>query len=251
MPMMNRLYTLSLACLTIAIGYLFVRSATAQTPRRPYTITRQEVSLDKTGRPWNVGIQIYAQRADGSQAKVRSILRPDRSAAVMQRTITDLTLGHEIFADGLTETTTTLRMQPEAIENVRAIRPCSVDPSPRRSKILGYDVVERVVEIKAPSRFTRVVQWVALDLNCFPLREEAFAGSSDSDLIRIGMNEATRVELGEPKPVLFEVPASYKERAPSARRAEYFRRFPDSPCPSCLAATDRTLDTQYKERGVK
>jgi hypothetical protein len=74
-------------------------------------------------------------------------------------------------------------------------------------------------------------RWLALQLDCFPLKEIY----SSKGQIRT-TREATSIILGEPDPLLFDVPSSnWVERPPSEMTTELKKKYPDkaADCASC------------------
>jgi hypothetical protein len=91
-----------------------------------------------------------------------------------------------------------------------AIQDCRGTPD---VPILGYPT-----EVTQQGKTTK---WLAVDLNCLPLREHAVRKDG-----REVDREAISVKLGEPPAEYFQVPSSYQERGPAALNDEFTRKFP-------------------------
>lgn len=139
-------------------GYVGVRKVIALEAPKAFTVIRNEVTFSKSGNPLITETVRYANRTDGSQAKVRSVMKPDGSGAVMQRMIRNLATGEEILVDGLTESTTSMRMTTKAIETAKMSRPCSTQLIPEKKVLLGFEVVKVVMEHKGESGI-RLESW--------------------------------------------------------------------------------------------
>ncbi len=213
-----------------------------------YTIVMNEVTFNRDGKPILSESVTYARRSDGSEVKMRSILKPDKSGYAIQRKIFNLVTGEETLVDGVTNSTTTMPMPAKALETARLSRVCTNDLNPERDQISGIDVVKVVTNIKH-STTMKIEQWQAPTLNCFSLSETAYTTDPGGDSFRkMKTSQASKVDLGEPNPSMFEIPTSYQERRPSDLRGEYFRLYPNEPKAACLRTTDQKLDELYASR---
>lgn len=84
--------------------------------------------------------------------------------------------------------------------------------------------------------------------NCFSLRKTLVIGPSEDQLRLARVDEAAQVTIADPPNELFEKPAGYRERPPSEVTAEFYRRYPSEPCPSCVRGGDREADEAYYKR---
>ncbi|MGH9782554.1 MAG: hypothetical protein ACRD88_00065, partial [Terriglobia bacterium] len=70
------------------------------------------------------------------------------------------------------------------------------------------EVDERV----RPSTTFRMEQWLAPALDCLPLKQIFYVGSTPADVYAANVKEVTEVTIGEPPSTLFEKPSGYKQR---------------------------------------
>jgi hypothetical protein len=81
-------------------------------------------------------------------------------------------------------------------------------------------------------------------LGCFELQEIWTLGPADGPKHRL-TRQAVYVMEGDPPPTLFEIPATYPERAPSEVAAEFVRRFPEHQ-PPFSSETAHAMDEVYR-----
>lgn len=71
-------------------------------------------------------------------------------------------------------------------------------------------------------------RWLAVDLNCVPLREHFITTETDGTETQF-FREAVLVKPGEPPVEYFEIPANYVERGPAEVNSEVEKKFPGHP----------------------
>lgn len=217
MPQPRSKYIL-LCGLLSAIGYFGVQRAVGTESPGPFTATSSEVSFRPDGQPFIAETIVYATRSDGSTVRVRSLMKPNLTTMMVQRSITDLIRGQHVFVDGLTDSITTYPLSIDRIQAERTGFNCTAPLSAERGKILGFDVIKSVNEVKGPNVVRRIEQWRAPGLRCFLMRERLYGGPSEAELKLQASKEVTSIKQAEPPSELFEIPPTYKERSTSAER---------------------------------
>jgi hypothetical protein len=93
--------------------------------------------------------------------------------------------------------------------------------------ILDHPVEYVQVNKPSPGRLTERLRerWLAVDLNCAPLREHFITTESDGTETQF-FREAISVKPGEPPVEYFEIPADYVERGPADVNTEVEKKFP-------------------------
>ncbi|MBL8292296.1 MAG: hypothetical protein JNN08_10700 [Bryobacterales bacterium] len=220
--------------------------------RVAYTATFQEWLYDRSGKLLLTQTGLHAQRVDGSAVRARNVERPDKTGFVTQRAILDLARAEEIALDPLTESITTTPLRRDNVEFYRTLATatdCTDDHSVVRNTMLGYDVVRDVQTIgRQTARIMRREIWRAPDLGCLPLKETLTIGRTEADASAATIREVLKIEEGEPDAALFELPAGYIERSPSARSDELRKRYPGASCSTCPKQANQELDDVYSRR---
>lgn len=118
--------------------------------------------------------------------------------------------------------------QTESISTYQPKRPAIVPSQdcggPRDVSILGHPT-EVVTEGAKPNihyRQETTKKWLAVDLNCIPLRE-FYVKDGDSDWAQV-TREAISVQVGDPPAEYFDVPTNYQERGPKEIDAVMFEK---------------------------
>ncbi len=252
---------LSLASITIPVATLSFFLAkdvliAQQSGRAAFTATKTERHYDKSGRMTHFEESSEAVRSDRSTVRSRKITAPD-GKTVDQWTFVDLAKGVEATVDGLTESVTSVPLQPRAIEKLRR-QPsrCATEESPAGDTLLGYDVLLIKKNLPGPPGLVhRVEEWVSSELDCFALKQTFFRfrdDSLDDFTVRI-VREVRSITPGEPSEELFAIPPAYTERSLSEVMNEMNRRYPQlgpQPCADCekSAATVKRADAIYHTR---
>jgi hypothetical protein len=171
-----------------------------------------------------------AVRSDGSFAELFPFRDPSGAVKpLFRRAITDVSARRYLFVEPFSESVSTFPQSPWATaEFAKKYRgTCN---GPKAGEVLGYDVlvVESTVQ---PTEAEKVVtrSWLAPQLYCLPLREELqffFDGRFSQRTVK----SVVSLTEGEPPAWIFEVPANYRERSPSAAMAEAARRYPNEEC---------------------
>ncbi len=233
--------------ITAVVSFTFVRRiARAQAKdTTALTATFRESLYDQSGTVQRAQNFFYAIRSDGSTVRGRSLSKPGNRGATEQRSIVNLSTAEEIVVDGLTQSITTIPLSKKLVEEFSRPGCTGRGESANRDTILGYEVIE-VVDYSA-DRETRAERWLAPSLGCLALKTAYSHRTPESGSYRVvNVREALEVRVGEPAASLFEKPSGYVERAPSARRSEYYRRYPaKSPCPECVKSNDQEADEKY------
>jgi hypothetical protein len=187
--------------------------ARASTNTAPVAFTAEFVikDYDAANRELRSVQEVIAQRGDGSIVRLRK--RIDNREAGTKR-MYDTSKRQSISVDPLTQSLLTYDLSPQEIEYLSApgsdcrkrnpyLEPVNEPPA----KVLGFEVVH--LRGKPPGAEFHLDRWSAPALNCFIIREEL--ASSEHRQVR----STVSVELGEPEPSLFDVPANFVERSPS------------------------------------
>lgn len=211
------------------VSTLVTRRVYGQSRRTALTYEQLEKLLtgpDTYGREQRT---LHAVRGDGSSVEVRLMTAPD-GRPVEQRMISDLGKLKRVTVEGHSESVTTYRIDSRRAAQLAAKpRDCSANSAAPRSSLLGYEVVLDVRELarRHDGSVPRVEAWRATALDCLALEDRYFIQREGKEYLT-NLRQVTSVRLGEPDTALFEVPASYAERAPSEVMIEYNRRFPSA-----------------------
>jgi hypothetical protein len=216
------------------------------TIRKPFsaTIVVHRYSQGTLSAEWpGTEMIMYAVRSDGSTAEIMRRLDPNKNWVDM-KVIIDAGSAKRISVDPATRSITTYSV-PQSSSPVVGHEGCTTSPSALHSTMLGYDVVK--VEEKPssmPGDTSSYESWRTPALDCFPMYEST---SPTPDIN--GPTRTTRQVVflteGEPASSLFNIPADYTERSPSAAMKEFQHLFPAEPqCESC-ATSMSTLDSVY------
>jgi len=146
----------------------------------------------------------FAVRSDGAVMTANSL--PDANGHILTARTIELR-DRYVVAEPMTRSISTYKPYMPMIV---ALQDCGGMPD---EMILGYPT-----EVIQQGRTTR---WLAVDLNCLPLREHA-VWKNGREVTR----EAISVTLGEPPAEYFNVPSDYQERGPADLNAEFARKFP-------------------------
>ena len=193
--------------------------------RKPFTAVMVEKQYPgESDQPTRTEVYLRAFRSDGSRVTVRRRESP-RHEWKEVRAILDLTGGKRVSVDQFTESLTTIPLSAGGVSFYRSWpkSECTGRPELPQSTVLGYEA--RKVQ-KQLGGGTRLELQMAPALDCFELEENWTFDPPGGPKYR-GTRQALYVIEGEPPPALFEIPASYVERAPSQVAAEFVRRFPE------------------------
>jgi len=240
----GRKWPLILLTVVIAAGSFLVvqRTLSAQQQRVPFMATVRETSYMPSGQVDFSQEVFFAARSDGSTVRGRNLEAPDKRMTGQQRWVFDLAHAEEFSVDGLTESISTVPLLKVAVEEHKRVPSCPGEAVP--SRILGYDVVRNISAIDPAGRI-RKEEIRAPALNCYRLKVTITIGNTDAESYVAKISEVTGISLGEPTPALFVKPAGYTERSPSQRRTEFYRRYPQGGCPSCIVEADKRSDEAY------
>lgn len=252
---------LRLVTLTVTVGALggvAVLTAAFQAERRERTAFTAKIearSYDPDGDLTATTLSAAAFRGDGASVDLREAVD---GSPVNNRVILDPDAGVRTAVDSFTKSITTyplhparkraLQMKPSA--SCESTLPGEMLESPRAvsENMLGRRVLRAVTRetLNFGGGRSEVVQrelLLAPELDCFPLRTVVTVSRSDGTRLGSTITEVTSVTLGEPDPLLFEIPEDYVERAPSAVFAER-ARLEGRDCQNC-GETANALDQAY------
>jgi hypothetical protein len=216
--------------------------------RTALTATETESVYDRAGEVKTSTNKVIGVRSDGSTVRALTVSIPGDRGVAELRHILDLSKGEEIVVDGLTESVSTFPIPSRGVDLHKQMPRCTTEDPRTRGFLLGYDVVQVVYERARATRTFRQEQWLAPALNCLPLKQIFYIGSTAADMYAANVKEVTQITTTEPPPVLFEKPSGYAERSASQRRSEFSRRYPEVPIPEPLREADREDDRLYHLR---
>lgn len=156
----------------------------------------------------------------------------------------------------IAESVTSFPMSDEQVRRMTAQPDCTsegsswaIDHHPQPSTILGFKVVKRTAQLPAEgsSRASIHEEWLAPDLNCFPLRQVSRDSNAAVEQVRTSL-EVVRVTLGPPDEAMFRIPPAFTERSPREIHEEIARRL-GRPFESNHAIEMRT-ERYYKARST-
>lgn len=229
-------------------SFFLVKKVVLAQGRTPFTVALEEKLYDGSGKLTLSVSGVHAIRRDGSTARTRVVSRPANAGWVTQRVIVDLMRAEEVAVDEITQSLTTTPLRRDVIEMYQRSPACLDNTSEVRT-LLGYRVVQHVETIgKREGRIMRKESWKAPALDCFPLKEMLWIGTTEENLRIATLKEASQVMQAEPLASLFERPQGYRERSPSQRSAEFFRLYPGESCPTCLQKSNAEADEIYYRR---
>jgi len=222
-------------CAGLIVNFLFVQSATTAAGRIPFTARVLQVFHNPDGAAGVRENVVIAYRSDGSQAvgRVRTMEgvagRSPESAEFRRVRDVQAKMDHTIFP--IAESVSSLPMSAGELARLTA-RPqdCAVegweiDEEPAPSTVLGHRVIKRTLTVPpsgGAAAGTIHEEWVAPELNCFPLRKITRTPGPDG-IVRTRY-DALEIQIGEPDEELFRVPESYTERSPREIQQEIARR---------------------------
>ncbi|MCI0420848.1 MAG: hypothetical protein L0387_27030 [Acidobacteria bacterium] len=215
----------------------------SQTPRTPFTVIKAEKNFSKDGIELRMHDKILTEafKSNGSRVVVVSSGHPP----FFERNVSDVhtkTLTH-YFPD--IRSKSTFPMSDFQVQRMLE-RPANCGPQEaEQAEFMGYQV--RIEKVQLPQSEIAMERWLALQLDCFPIKEVY----SMSGRIRT-TREATSIILGEPDPLLFDVPSwNWVERAPSQVTSELKKQYPHkvrSDCSSCDLDIDETYNGAQSRR---
>lgn len=208
-----------LVCFTaMAFHYRFQVAGTVH----PFLVVyRDSVTLPDSHQPNNVRYWTTGVRSDGSVVKVNAV--PDTTGKFPSVARAIEFENRYVIVDPSTESITSYKpRQP-------LIAPTKDCGGKDAGSILGYRVELVQDVVRAPKeqspRSTSRTRWLAINLNCVPLREQ-IALTDENGKTTNFRRDAVRVNIGEPSAELFDVPPSYQERSPADLNKEFERRHP-------------------------
>jgi hypothetical protein len=193
-----------------------LQALAASVPPQPaFTAVAEERVGAGEGETRLVHIHTYAVRGDQSVAERFAGPRPDDqrreislASGLMQR-VDDTSLAvstQQVSAETVAERPAT-RLDPRSDCTVITASGARLYTLGDRGKILGVEVVE--VKDAQGSR------WLAPSLGCFEMRRKLQRTDSSGRVTSVNLYEVKSMNLGEPDPSLFAIPASYREVPPS------------------------------------
>lgn len=245
--MKNRLSILLVLLAFAAVSFLNTTGKGMTQPsetRQAFSATILETRFDSNHTERYREYQIVAVRSDGSRAHIYRRQTPD-GRWVESRTILDLAAGKWYSIDPMTESVVTYPLSSTTTNSqAQADKTCAGLTTSESDQMYGYDVV-RKLESRTKQDGTiasRTDQWLAPELDCFPLRitRSAGAGGTPSPYTT---REVLFITPGEPAPALFAIPSGYTERSPSQVLAEFHRQYPERGTAHLFTA--QALDNAY------
>ena len=128
---------------------------------------------------------------------------------------------------------------------------CKKESTARHSNVLGFDrvVVSHIIPASSPTvHRTRIERWLALDLDCYPVREERWWVDANDNAKLMATWEVTTILLGEPDPEFFSAKSDYKEVPPSQLISEYADRFGGKADSRTKAVLDRAYQSRQERK---
>lgn len=213
--------------LVASLSFVLTRRVRSQSePHKAFTIFQIERRYDAAGVEGYHEYKVEAVRSDGSSAWYAWRPGPDGRQRRMGA-IYDVTNRRVTDVDGMTESTTTMRMTEGELEfRKRVDHSCS--SATEHWNILGEDVTKVHTDHgRAAEKSSQSTEWKAPGLDCYVLSSSFVlstpTGSPKTD------DETLFVLRGEPQASLFEVPAGYKELSPAQVADAYAKRFGSRP----------------------
>jgi hypothetical protein len=180
-------------------------------------------------------VERFMQRADGSWVREIVLAAGQKGTA---RVLYDATSKRRISIETETKSTTTYPVSRPA---PTACPPGAASAGQR----LGFDVVRRTMQ----SGEVSLESYHAPKLGCLSMLERAERTTADGQKL-VNLIEVVSIELGEPDPAAFTIPAGFVERQPS----EVFQersRLRGEECPACMERTGQVLDEAYRSSKAK
>ena len=193
--------------------------------RKPFTAVMVEKQYPgESDQPTRTEVYLRAFRADGSQVTVKRGQSPHQEWKET-KTILDLSGRKRVAVDQFTGSMTTYPLTEGGVGFYESWpkSECTGRPNLPRSTLLGYEVRKVQKELGAG---TLLELLMAPALDCFEVQENWSVGPGNGPKHRV-TRQALYVIEGDPPAALFEIPATYVERAPSEVAAEFARRYPE------------------------
>jgi hypothetical protein len=208
----------------------------------PLTVVYSDAVFEppESGQPQSLSYRTFVVRSDGAAVRFNAagsaeeLLRHTRSLVFPDR---------YVVVDPHTESVTTYKP-------VHAVlRPTQDCGGSRADEILGRRT-ELVTEDKSQKGRMNITlrKWLALDLNCVPLREEYLVEDLTVGARYKNVRSAISVAEGEPPVALFLIPPVYTERAPSDVQREIDNKLGKGAHVSRDPAALQSLDRAYEHQ---
>jgi hypothetical protein len=128
---------------------------------------------------------------------------------------------------------------------------CKQERTAPHSNVLGFDTVAVSQTFPAPGlpeHRTRIERWLALDLDCYPVREERWLVDAHDVAKLVATWEVKTILMGEPDPEFFSGKPDFKEMPPSQLMSEYADRFGGKADPRAKELLDRGYQSRQEKK---
>lgn len=234
--------------LSLLVGYRAQsQTASPYRPKRPFTAHSRVLQFGSLQKPPHIHNEIYARRSDGSYVRRFQTVSPEGEVA-WAVDIVDVPGRKYILLEPFTKSAITFyRSEAEMQQELRAKASCAGSNSVQQAlsragsvwdTILGHKVVQVVERHKGGKREVADEQWVAPELDCFPLRRSVWSETGSHN-----ETEVTKIEEIEPLDSMFEPPPGFVEASPLQVEAAYSGKYPGSSLWGQKAA--EVIDARY------
>ena len=237
------LTTVAAFCLGLLVNEVWLTAVQGSYGRTPFTAKLQRVYLDADGETVLLReVNTEGYRSDGSVAYSMVHHAPrlgdTPAGSARRREILDVASGKKYWIVSAIESLsseplnqTTLRhlaTKPDCLaEKVKGWGTQTIEMDPTPKYALGHRVIKKTVDVEpgpvgpdGATEASRIEEWVAPELDCFPLRRVDTYIAPTTGEEKVGMRyEVFAVIPGEPEEALFEIP-DYTERSPSEMAQE-------------------------------
>lgn len=231
----NRIFLVSLTAITMAALAGVAKTYHAQVfpTIHPFSVTYKVLSSGSAqDEPKLQAYRVLAARSDGTVMMANSL--PDGNGHIHTSRALQLK-DRYVVVDPLTESVSTYEPYKPLIV---ATQDCGGKAD---SPILGYSIEKTSQTVTSKSGQSMTVErWLAIDLDCIPLREYSISTSKLDQMVNV--EEAISVTPGEPPMEYFDITPGYQERGPAAVDREYSTRHPGGR----VFSNQRTIDDLEK-----
>jgi hypothetical protein len=162
--------------------------------------------------------ETYIRASNGNYAKIsRDTLNKDGEEYNV-RGVWNVVARLAFTVDERTRSVSSVPYSDAAINANKQSRSCGYNLPAESMYLLSHEVFKSTGTVISFSGGEKRYDedWIAPDLGCYSLKRVTFRQKPGQPLIGATVTEVTRVTIGEPDPSLFDVPAGYAERSPSA-----------------------------------
>ena len=233
----------TLSAIAVMAGLWFGAGEPVQaTNYQAFTATSVDVKFQGNNQISTTQI-VHGRKADGSWAEVIYLNDPNGQPVQMMNLV-DAPRSRQVFADGLTQSTTTYRHDWNWIPDL-----CTTNPGPPGETLHVFRTIRMLdlLDMGGTTIKTEIDQ--APDLGCYPLLQKVYVSEDGISFRLVQSTEVTAITLGDPDSSMFVLPTGYTERKPTEVIEEFGRRYPSRAKSASAINSLRHLDRIHESSG--